>query len=959
MNNYSITVDDIHSATNGGLDIYTRYITNLPVGVETGKKPFKYRDTERSPSSYIRKNGEIYFLVDFGGKSFSPVSFVCDYHGLEYGEAIKKIADDFGLSKKSTFYKPTVEFKDTNLTSDHFKVNVKSKVENYKTIGRFVDKVNHEEYFFYEVESYEKVFISEKTNRPTLLKVVATENYPIYCYSDNLEVWAKLYEPKAVKDEKNRSNKHSYLGKKPEVYVHGLNRLLNQVDENYISEIRDRIRYAENEDVKKEYQKELDDILLDEVYICSGGSDGLNVASLGKNAIWCNSEKEKISFEVYSQLKNICKAVYNIPDIDSAGRNYGNEYALQFWDMKSIWLNAVNMVKNGKDFRDWLDFYKSLDYNKIVAKFDGLKASALRCKFFDSSKGRNGATSYKLNLSNLHYFLNVNNFYSYVQERKHIEITSKEEIVFISIGKNNIIDIVSPQIIRTFCENYLKDKGCNLDVINMVKSSNYFGTEKLEGLPRTKLNFKNTGKDFQLFFFKNKVVKVTAQDINVQHQNKEVYAFNKAIIEHSIMKDDQLFEFYKDENDNNRVKIHYKNCEYINYLINTSRVFWRKDLEEKYKNNLEAKEAYFKENQFTLNGSNLTLSEQITQEQHFLNKCFAIGYLLHRFKRMDYAKMVYAMDDLVKDSNDDANGRSGKSIFGHGLKKIFKNTFTIDGKDKTITSDKHIFHGFDENNEMIEVEDADMYLDLKFFYVKITTDIRVNPKNSKPYSVPFHDAAKMYWTTNYGKPHLTGSDIGRLLFVSFSDFYHEKTDGYHEKRSPSTDFGHQLFDDWDNKQWNLFYNFLMQCTQFYLQNFQNEFGAPMDNIVINNLNAGLGDTFKEWAYGYFTTDKLDVKILKEEAYDDYYGVAKKNAKNINNFKKAIKDFCNVRNRESKDSSEPIWIFNPAELANSQGRFVMNVTKSDGKNTTKEFIYIKTKPVETITVDTEVQTDLPF
>lgn len=969
-NNYPITVNQIHDATNGGLDIFTKYIPNLPAGVENGKKAFKYRDTERSPSSYLYKSPEnVYFLVDFGGKNYSPVNFVCDYFNIDYGKAISKIADDFSLSTKTTFYKAEVEFKDTDLEVGTFKINVKPKVVNTSAIGRFVDKVELSEYNFYEVESYEKVFFSEKTNRNTVVRITATENYPIFCYSDNLETWAKLYEPKAIKDEKEKSNKHSYLGKKPTTFVHGLQRLLNLVDVDYINEIRERIRTADTKEVKDEFQKELNELLLDEIYMCSGGTDGLNVASLGKHAIWLNSEKEKLSYSDYLLIKSICKNLYNIPDIDDAGKEYGKEYSLLYWDLKSIWLQPEKMLANGKDFRDWLGFYRSLEYDKVVDKFNLLKASALRCKFFDTSKGRGNSTSYKLNLSNLHYFLNSNNFYTYVQERKHVEITSTEEIVFIRIGKNNVVEIVSPQIIRNFCEEYLKEKGCNLDLINLIKSSNYFGKEKLEGLGRIKLNFKNCGRDYQLFFFKNLVAKVSATDINVNYKTSNVHAFDKSIVSHDIFKEDKLFEYYQDTDGNNRVHIHYKNCEYMNFIINTSRVCWRKDLELPYKGEVksDAKATYFKENQFNLNGSNLQLSEQITQEQHFLNKCYAIGYILHRFKRSDYAKLLYIMDDLVKDSNDDANGRSGKSLFTLGLKQVFKNYFQIDGKDKTITTDKHIFHGFDENNEMIEIEDADIYLDLKFFYTKITTGIRVNPKNTKPYVVDFSDAAKMVWTTNYGKPNLTGSDIGRLLFVSVSDYYHEKTEGYHEQRKVSTDFGHQLFYDWDKKQYNLFFNFLMQCCQFYLQNQNNEFSAPMDNIFINNLNAGLGDTFKEWANGYFTPDKLDIQIIKEDAYEDYCKTAKKNAKNATNFKKSLKDYCNVRNRENKDLNEPNWIFNPSELANSQGRFVTNFKKHDGSMTSKEFIYIQTKQVATIKVDQSqptnidngVQTDLPF
>lgn len=947
MKDYAITPEKIYEATNKGLEIYTKYLS-LPNGVETGKVKFKYRDTENTPSSILYLKENVYLLCDFGGNYYNPVTFVSNYFGLNYGDAIKMIADDFGLSKTTTFYKAEKTFKPTKLEDGHFKVVVKP-FANLKTIGANVPLIENElnGYNFYEVDYYEKVVVDKETKETKLLTIKATDNYPIFCYSDNLEVWAKLYEPKAIKNEKGFSSKHSYLGTKPNEYVHGLQRLINNVDIDYIDELRASIKKETNKEILALYKADLQTALLSEVYICSGGSDGLNVASLGKNAVWLNSEAEIIPFEVYKTLRNICKGVYLIPDIDKSGKDFGKKVALKYWDLKTIWLESTQMTANGKDFRDWLDYYKNLDFPQLYNRFNDLKNSALQCKFYDSIIGRNGLPSHKINLSNLHYFLTVNNFYTYVQDRKTIEVTSEEETVFVQILKNNVVSITSHSKIRSFCENYLKEKGKGLDVINMVKASPYFGKEKLEGLDRIKLNFNNKVAESQTFFFENTVVNVSEKDINFKYENKTINAFEKSIINKNVIKEDIFFELYKDENGNNRAKINYDNCDFLNFLIQGSRVFWKKELESPFLKTEQKnhKEKYFKKNKFTLNGKTLAESEHIIQEQHFLNKCYSLGYILHQYKRSDYTKMLYIMDDAVKDSDDDANGRTGKSLFAKAVSYVYKNMFPIDGKDKNITKNAHIFHGLDENNQYIIVNDADKYLDFKFFYTKVTDGIGVNPKKTKPYFLDYSVSPKLIWTTNYGKPNLTGSDLGRLLFVSFSDYYHEKTDLYLERRSPATDFGYMMFEQWDNKQWNLFYNFMLQCCQFYLQNQQNEISAPMDNITINNLNAGLGDTFIDWANNYFTEDLLDVKIFKEDVYDNYKKVASKNAKAITTFKKSLKDFCVVKNKENKENGLPIWVLNPIELANKQGRFIENnCIKPDGTKTSKEFIFIQTKAI---------------
>ncbi len=117
----------------------------------------------------------------------------------------------------------------------------------------------------------------------------------------------------------------------------------------------------------------------------------------------------------------------------------------------------------------------------------------------------------------------------------------------------------------------------------------------------------------------------------------------------------------------------------------------------------------------------------------------------------------------------------------------------------------------------------------------------------------------------------------------------------------------------------------------------------MNNIEINNLNLSLGDTFINWALDYFTDKNLNIKIIKEEMYDDYLKNVKKIPKNVSNFKKCIKDYCSVRNRENKNTNQPIWDYNPVELSNEQGRFLINVAKENGKMIAKEFIIIQTKP----------------
>ena len=951
--NYPITTEQLYEATNQGLDIYTKYLS-LPPGVENGKVKFKYRETESSPSTVLTLKKGIYFMVDFGGASYNPISMIMDKFGMEFGAAFKMLCDEFNLSPNNTFFKPEKEFKDTDLPLDHFDIKFKA-FESLDHIGRFIDEETITGYNFFEVDYYEKVIVSGKTNLPTLLKITSTKDYPIFAYTPDAKIWGKLYEPKATKNLKGFSSKHSYFGAKPNRYVHGLQRIVDKVDVDYIKELRERIRTEKAPKVKEAFEEELDELLLDEIFICTGGSDGLNLASLGYDVIWFNSESEQISYEEYSLLKTIAKNVYNLPDIDKSGLIYGKQVAETFWELKSVWLPQDKMTTNGKDFRDWLAFYRS--YNKTAVKtlFENLKNGALKCKFFDKKPSKTGVGVYKINLSNLHYFLNVKNFYTYKVEHKNIDIATEEQIIFINI-KGNIVSKSSPQLIRKFCERYLREKGQSLDVLNLVKASPYFNENHLFSLDNIVLDFKNYDSETQYFFFANQVVKIAKEGIELKkHGLAENFSWDKSVIKHSILKEDPFFEYEKDNLGNDRIKILRKDCEFQNYLINGSRIFWRKDLEEPFKNEID-KQKYHAENKFNLNGSNLDEAQQIIQEKHYLNKVFALGYMLHRYKQEDYAKMLYIMDDTVKESDEDANGRSGKSLMLRGLRCLLPQRFLIDGKNKAITTDKHIFHGLDEHSGFVEIEDMDKYMDFKFYYTKITTGVVVNPKQTKPYELDFEEVPKWALTTNYGLANIKGSDIGRLLFVSFSDYYHEKTDNYLEQRKVSTDFDNKaFFQTWTKEQYNIFYNFLIQCCQFYLQNRGREFQAPQDNISINNLKAGIGDGFMEWAESYFLEDNLNVKINKHVLRDNYVQViGARSAKSVQEFRKSLQSYCKLKS----------WVFNPPEQQRKDGRIVINAEDHNGKKTTIECFYIKTEepeanPEQDTTKLGEREDDLPF
>ena len=955
---YAFNIETLYEKTDNGLEIIKKYLGSckgFDKALQNQKEAFHFRDNDDTASAYlispykVLKSSEVNYwrLKDHGDDFYTPIKIAMQFTGLDFYPCLKKLYEEFNLVQGKTFFQAETEVVTLEKT-DKRKVgwfNIVYKKEHYdlKVIGRFVTDELAAKYFFKSVDYYEKVFIKKGTENLTYIKVTSTDSFPIFAYAPNKD-WCKLYAPLS----NDKQYKHGYLGTKPERYVHGLQHLRSEFEKKML-EFDKRISKCTDPFLKSDLQEEKANFKFDKCYGATGGSDGLNIASLGEFSIWLNSETEKLNFIEHNEILTYVKEFINIPDIDITGIKQAHELAEFFWNMRTIWLPKDKLGTKGKDFKDWMKFYNNSDLEIIKRQFSMLINGSLKIKFFDIDAKNKGV---KIKPTYLHYFLKVKGFHLYYPEKQFTDKVADQEYIFIRVV-DNIATQFFPNQIRKFCERYLIDKGQSTNVIDQIKTTVQFTDKNLLGLDDIVLDFRNYTVNSQTFFFKNLYANVTAEAIELkQYKYYNRFVWSDAILDTNVFLETPFFKHTNDDAGNDRVEIIRTDCDYMNFLINGSRVFWRKELEEPFaENQTEEKEKYHNENRFNLKANYLTEEQNLIQEKHFLNKCFSIGYLMHRQKRESFAKVLYIMDDLAKDSEDDANGRSGKSLMLNGVDRLLKKRFKIDGKNKNITTDKHILHGLTKENDYVYIEDLDQYVSLEFFYNWITGSVVVNPKNSKPYEIGFFDVGKLVVNSNFGIPKLTASTLGRLLFCSFSDYYHEKNDKYNERRKVSDDFGgNDLFSDyWNEKQWNIFYNFLLQCNQLYLQNLNREINAPQNNIDINNAKASMGDVFIEWCESYFTESiteplnelqelittagTLNVYIARKEMQDNYNQFAGKYPKTANNFKKCLIQYCKTSNKG--------WIFNPKDLIGSDGTIKKPISNKSGGRDIVEHFYIRT------------------
>jgi len=910
---------DVLEATNHGLDIIAMYYPDAPNALQRRDKKFKIRDERTASASLRLKNGS-YHVTDFGGDQRERNPFgVCELEtGKEFADAVQYLAARFNVKGSDGWkeIKPTWTTRPLKADEKYKDYAVETKPFTDAELAMLGPKVTAQHCKDYKLVAV-KAFTYCKETEASVTE--STEDYPIFGF-DYLE-WTKIYQPLSFKKE----YRFRFLGSKPKRFMYGLDLVKKEYNKR-------KEKFEEAYD--PEAGKKMEDPKLEHVFIVSGGSDGLNLRSFGYVALWFNSESEKLNFQEYQELRRYANQIIYVPDLDASGLKHALDLSLKFLDIKIMMLphylrNQKDARGNAcKDFKDFVvNFYKKGSDGSFTSKLNKIVENAIPAQFWDEFFSKT-EKKYKFRNTQFYNFLKLNGF-----GRVKDEYT-KDGYHFVHVD-GNIIRRVLPVEIESFVHNFLKERQAPIPLRDLVYAQQ-LSVGKLNKLENFEVSFSSEDRKHQYMFFENSILEISGEEIKLKRRGEvDKYIWEEKMHEHNIFLTDKHFTIKKDNSGNDDIEIHNQDNWYFNYLVNASRIHWRKELEDNlidYKP--EDAEKYRKDNKFNIAGPNLSKEEQHEQKLHLINKIYAIGYMLHTYKSPQKPWAVYAMDNKLADINE-SHGGSGKSVFQKGLQQILKKNHYIPGRDPKKTQDDFITHGITPQTDYVLVDDCHQYMDFGFYYNWITGDLEVNNKSGLRFVIPFDDVPKMCFSSNYPPNNIDPSTARRILYTVFSDYYHHNlNDEYSETRAVSDDFeGKSLFKDFDELQWNRFYNFSAECISFYLSR-EEKVDPPMNNVKMRNLLNEMGVHFKEWAEGYFQkTDVtnhplyLDKPFVKEYAFEDFKKQIKLNF-TPTRFKKCMKAFCEYNE----------WEFNPSETNGYQkdGRIMQKV---DGES--KEMLFIKT------------------
>lgn len=871
MNNnwFSELKEKLLDKTDNGLDIIERFFSidtskidkKKGSGTKQFKSPFRNEKTA-SAQLFQRPKDKQWGIKDFGDGSFiSAIDAYMKQNHFAQGDvtsALLELCMSFSIEVEKgqpVFRKPIIksekseekpwEFEPAEWTAIHVAVfNPRANSDSEQGQDLFNELVAKAE--FYGLQPIKSYSYSKVDEHGDMRRITfsATDVYPMFIWlqGEGDNQWAKVYEPYADenKDSKYKGSRFRHLGTKPERFIYGLAKLKACYEKSLQREIE---KLQEKDEEYKVIQKLKYEYKLPEVIVCTGGSDGLNVAALGYYTMWSNSESNYITPQEYQEIKKYAHEVYYVGDLDETGMKAAHTMGMMYLDCKIIrlpeelkkfrgWRNKV-----AKDVKDYCRYFSA-------SQFAGLMRIACPYQYWSYEPTSRGVSLQFQPIWALHH-LHHQGFYKF----KNKATKSGFEIIRV---QGNVVTQIEPDELKTYLKDFAIEKRQSRDIVNLILRTKAIREEFARDLQWFNGSFKRHTEKSQYWFFPNEIWEISADGAKVmKHGQVNVYSWSDKVYTNpadesvEIKISDDPWTIEEQDGDYSISGINYSN-QFVQFLVNTSRVHWQEEFKlAKVDANLKQKEA----TELQLNridGSNLSAEKRHEQILHLLSKITAVGYMLHTYKMSSRAWAPWITENAERDIKE-ANGGTGKSLL---LKYIHSMMLKCTWKDgRNIKDDKFKFGGVDRTTELLLIADADRSTSLGEYYNAITDGMENRSLYSLGEQIPFEEAPKIVFLSNYFPWDLNPSDLRRLWPIGFADYYHAIGGLHQEERNPANDMGRELYSSWSPKEWNEFFNILRACLQAYLK--YGRINPPMTEMNRQMSKVSMGQNFEDWSKDFF------------------------------------------------------------------------------------------------------------
>ena len=230
-----------------------------------------------------------------------------------------------------------------------------------------------------------------------------------------------------------------------------------------------------------------------------------------------------------------------------------------------------------------------------------------------------------------------------------------------------------------------------------------------------------------------------------------------------------------------------------------------------------------------------------------------IGYLLSSFKNSSNNVAVILNDEMISEN---PNGGTGKGIFINAVSKM-KRCSVIDGKNFNFQK-SFPYQTVSADTQIIVFDDVIKNFPFENLFSVVTEGITLEKKNKDAIKIPVSKSPKVLITTNYAIAGDGNSFDRRKWEVEFAQYY-KKT------FTPQDEFGKLLFDEWDQKEWNNFYSYMIESLQIFIK--EGLFKSEFNNLHIRQFIASTGFDF--WDFVQQKKVPLDDRIDKTQLYGNF------------------------------------------------------------------------------------------
>lgn len=247
-----------------------------------------------------------------------------------------------------------------------------------------------------------------------------------------------------------------------------------------------------------------------------------------------------------------------------------------------------------------------------------------------------------------------------------------------------------------------------------------------------------------------------------------------------------------------------------------------------------------------------------------------VGYLLSTYKNKMNNKAIILNDEVISDNPE---GGTGKGLFIQGLRQIRKVSI-LDGK--TFDDKKSFpYQTVSTETQVLVFDDVKKNWDFETKFSLVTEGITLERKNKDAIKLTVEESPKMVISTNYAIKGEGNSHDRRRHEIEIAQYYGKELTPYDE-------FGRQLFDDWNEREFNQFDNYMVYCLQMFLKHGLKNQNAK--NLEMRRFIAETSMEFYEWIseienfplnlrneksqlYNKFTTDYKDYLKLTRKRFN--------------------------------------------------------------------------------------------